>query len=143
MAYKCPYDRQSSRMSFTASATSNIWVTTILKLCMETTSPYEGHTIRPSFLRLLHRNSGLLHHTSRLPKILRWLCLTLPSTLGLWGAPYEQPRQGDMPRSTPAYYPGGHMYVHCWFTTGVTHFYQRLRLCSCGTKPQHSKNHQC
>ena len=25
--------------------------------------------------------------------------------------------------------------------TFLTHFYQRLRLCSCGTKPQHSKNH--
>ena len=23
----------------------------------------------------------------------------------------------------------------------LTHFYRRLRLCSCGTKPQHSKNH--
>ena len=24
-----------------------------------------------------------------------------------------------------------------------THFYQKLRLCSCGTKPQHSGNHWC
>ena len=24
----------------------------------------------------------------------------------------------------------------------LTHFYQKLRLCSCGTKPQHSRNHQ-
>ena len=41
---------------------------------------------------------------------------------------------------------GVHMYVHYRFTTpmwGVTHFYQKLRLCSCGTKPQHSGNHQC
>ena len=107
---------------------------------------YEGHTSHPSFSRLLHHTSGLLCHTSRLPKILHWLCLTLLMMLGLWGAPYEQPRQGDMPRSTPTYYPGGLVYVCCWFTTprwGVTHFYQRLRLCSCGTKPQHSGNHRC
>ena len=34
--------------------------------------------------------------------------------------------------------------VHCQFTTsrwGVTCFYQKLRLCSCGTKPYHSRNH--
>ena len=38
------------------------------------------------------------------------------------------------------------MYVHCQFTTprwGVTHIYQRLRLCSCGTKPQQTENHCC
>ena len=38
----------------------------------------------------------------------------------------------------------GRVYVRCWFTTprwGVTHFYQCLRLCSCGTKPQRSENH--
>ena len=36
------------------------------------------------------------------------------------------------------------MYVRCRFTTprwGVTRLYQCLRLCSCGTKPQHSENH--
>ena len=90
--------------------------------------------------------SGSLRDISGLPKILHWLCLALLMTLGLWRAPYEQPRQGDAPRSTPTYYPGGHMYVRCWFTTprwGVTCFYQSLRLCSCGTKPQHSGNHQC
>ena len=41
---------------------------------------------------------------------------------------------------------GGRRYVRCQFTSprwGVTHFYQRLRLCSCGTKCQHSGNHQC
>ena len=41
---------------------------------------------------------------------------------------------------------GVNMYVCCQFTTtrwGVTSFYQKLRLCSCGTKPQHSGNHQC
>ena len=144
MAYKCPYDRQSSCTSFTVTVTSYIQVTQVLKLCMETTSPYEGHTSYPSFSRLLDPTSGLLHHTSRLPKILHWLCLTLLMMLGLWGAPYKCPRQGNVPRSTPTYYQGGCMYVHCWFTTprwGVTHFYQRLRLCSCGTKPQHSKNH--
>ena len=36
--------------------------------------------------------------------------------VGLWGSPYEQPRQGDAPRSTPTYYPGGHVYIHCQFT---------------------------
>ena len=38
------------------------------------------------------------------------------------------------------------MYVHCQFTTsrlGVTCNYQKIRLCSCGTKPQCSRNHQC
>ena len=41
---------------------------------------------------------------------------------------------------------GVHVYVHCQFTTsrwGVTCFYQQLRLCFCGTKPQHSGNHWC
>ena len=36
------------------------------------------------------------------------------------------------------------MYVRCQFTTprwGVTCFYQCLRLCSWGTKPQRSENH--
>ena len=49
--------------------------------------------------------------------------------LGLGGAPYEQPRQGNMPRSTPTYYIGGHMYVHCKITTprwGVTHSIEDL-----------------
>ena len=130
-----PYDRQSSCTSFTATGTSYIRVTTILKLCMETTSPYEGHTSRPSFSLLLHITSGLLHYTSGLPKILHRLHLTLLTMLGLWGAPVA-------PRSTPTYYPGGCVYICCQFTTprwGVTHFYQRLRLCSCGTKLQYSK----
>ena len=39
-----PYDRQSSRMSFTATATSYFRVTQILILRMETASPDEGHT---------------------------------------------------------------------------------------------------
>ena len=37
------------------------------------------------------------------------------------------------------------VFVHCQFTTsrwGVTHFYQTLRSCSCGAKPQCSGNHQ-
>ena len=41
---------------------------------------------------------------------------------------------------------GVHVYVHCQFTTsrwGVTCFYQKRRLCCCGTKPQHSGNHWC
>ena len=45
-----PYDRQSSHMRFTATATSYIRVTQILKLHMETASPYEGHTSRTFFV---------------------------------------------------------------------------------------------
>ena len=44
-----PYDRQSSHMSFTVTATSYIRVTQILKLHMETASPYEGHTSHTFF----------------------------------------------------------------------------------------------
>ena len=80
-----PYDRQSSRMNFTATVTSYIQVTQILKRRMETASPYEGHTSRTFFARLLNHTSGLLRHTSGLPKILPRLCLTLLTTLGLWG----------------------------------------------------------
>ena len=119
MNHECcsPYDRQSSCTSFTATVASYIRVTEILRLCVETSSPYKGHTSRSSFSRLLHPTSGLLHHTSGLPKILHRLCLTLLMMLALWGAPYKQPRQGDTPRTTPTYYPGGHVYVHCQFTT--------------------------
>ena len=39
-----PYDRQSSRTNFNATATSYIQVTQNLKRHMETASPYEGHT---------------------------------------------------------------------------------------------------
>ena len=121
-----------------------IWVTQNLKQRMETTSPYEGHTSRTFFPQLLETSSGLLRHTSGLPKILPRLCLTLLMMLGLWGVPSEQPRQVDAPRSTPTYYLGRRVYIRCRFTTprwGVTRFYQCLRLCSCGTKPQHSENH--
>ena len=79
-----PYDRQSSRMSFTATATSYIWVTQNLKRRMETASPYEGHTSRTFFARLVNNTFGLLCHTSGLPKILPRLRLTLLMTLGLW-----------------------------------------------------------
>ena len=123
-----PYDRQSSRTNFTATATSYLQVTQNLKQCVETTSPYEGHTSRTFFARLLEPTSGLRRHTSGLPKIL----------------PYERPREADAPRTTPTYYLGGCVYIRCRFTTprwGVTRFYQCLRLCSCGTKPQHSENH--
>ena len=126
------------------TATLYIWVTQNLKRRMETTSPYEGHTSCTFFPRLLETSSGLLRHTSGLPKILLRLCLTLLMMLGLWGVPSEQPRQVDAPRSTPTYYLGRRVYIRCWFTTprwGVTRFYQCLRLCSCGTKPQHSENH--
>ena len=44
-----PHDRQSSRMSFTATVTLYIRVTHILKLHMETASPYEGRTSRTFF----------------------------------------------------------------------------------------------
>ena len=131
-------------MSFTVTAISYIRVTQILKRHVETASPYEGHTSRTFFAQLLDPTSGLLRHTSGLPKILPRLRLTLLTMLGLWGAPSEQPRLGNATRSTPTYYPGGHVYVRRWFTTprwGVTRFYRCLRLCSCGTKPQHSKNH--
>ena len=75
-----PYDRQSSHMNFTATATSYIRVTQKFTLCMETASPYEGHTSRTFFARLLDLNSGLLRHTSGFPKILPWLRLTLLTT---------------------------------------------------------------
>ena len=62
MAHTCPDDRQSSHSNFTVTATLYIWVTQILKLCVEVTSPYEGNTSCPSFLQLLHPTSGLLRH---------------------------------------------------------------------------------
>ena len=65
-----PYDRQSSHMKFTATATPYIQVAQNLKRRVETTSPYEGHTSRTFFARLLDPTSGLLRHTSGLPKIL-------------------------------------------------------------------------
>ena len=65
-----PYDRQSSRTNFNATATSYIWVTQNLKRRVETTSPYEGHTSRTFYTRLRDTTSRLLRHTSRLPKIL-------------------------------------------------------------------------
>ena len=123
VAYECPYDRQSSRTSFTATATSYIRVTLFHPLMKDI-------PVTP-FSRLLDPMSRLLHHTSGLPKILPWLHLTLLMTLGLWGAPSEQPRQGNTPRTTPtySYYSGGCMYICCSFTTtrwGVTRFYQNL-----------------
>ena len=139
-----PYDRQSSRTNFNATATSYIQVTQNLKRRVETASPYEGHTSRTFFARLLDSTSRLLRRTPGLPKILPRLCLTLLTMLGLWGVPYERPRLVDAPRTTPTCYLGGRVYIRCRFTTprwGVTHFYQCLRLCSCGTKPQCSENH--
>ena len=124
-----PYDRQSSRTNFNATATSYIRVTQNLKRRMKIASPYEGHTSRTFFARLLDSTSGLLRDTSGLPKILPRLRLTLLTMLGLWGVPYERPRYGDAPRSTPTYYLGGRMYVRCRFTTprwGVTRFYRCL-----------------
>ena len=84
-----PYDRQSSSTNFNATATSYIWVIQNLERRMETTSPYERHTSRTFFARLLDPTSRLLRHTSRLPKILPRLPLTLLTMLGLWGVPYE------------------------------------------------------
>ena len=80
MAHTYPDDRQSRRSNFTVTVTSYIQVTQILKLHMEATSPYEGHTSRPSFSLILHPSSGLLHHISGLPKLLYWLCLTFLMT---------------------------------------------------------------
>ena len=65
-----PYNRQSSRTNFNATAISYIQVTQNLKRRMEIASPYEGHTSRTFFARLLDSTSGLLRHTSGLPKIL-------------------------------------------------------------------------
>ena len=124
-----PYDRQSSRTNFNATATSYIRVTQNLKRRMEITSPYEGHTSRTFFARLRDTTSGLLRHTSRLPKILPRLRLTLLMMLGLWGVPYKRPRLVDAPRTAPTHYLRGRAYVCCRFTTprwGVTRFYRCL-----------------
>ena len=112
-----PYDRQSSRMNFNATATSYIRVTPNLKRRVEIASPYEGHTSHTYYTRLRDTTSGLLSHTSGLPKILPRLCLTLLTMLGLWGVPYERPRLVDAPRTTPTHYLGGRAYVRCRFTT--------------------------
>ena len=84
-----PYDRQSSRTNFTATATSYIRVTQNLKQRVEIASPYKGHTSRTFFARLLDSTSGLLRDTFGLPKILPRLRLTLLTMLGLWGVPYQ------------------------------------------------------
>ena len=123
------YDRQSSRTNFNATATSYIRVTQNLKRRVEIASPYEGHTSRTFYTRLLDSTSGLLRHTSGLPKILPRLRLTLLTMLGLWGVPYERPRLVDAPITTPTHYLGGRAYVRCRFTTprwGVTRFYRCL-----------------
>ena len=94
-----PYNRQSSRMNFNVTATTFIRVTQNLKRRVETTSPYEGHTSRTFFPRLLDPTSGLLCHTSGLPKILPRLHLTLLTMLGLYvGVPSERPREADAPK---------------------------------------------
>ena len=49
VAHTCPDDRQSSHSGYTATVTSYIQVIQILKLRMETTSPYEEHTSCSSF----------------------------------------------------------------------------------------------
>ena len=124
-----PYDRQSSRTNFNATATSYIRVTQNLKRRVEIASPYEGHTSRTFFAGLLDSTSGLLRGTSGLPKILPRLRLTLLTMLGLWGVPYERPRLVDAPRTTHTHYLGGRVYVRCRFTTprwGVTRFYRCL-----------------
>ena len=55
-----PYDRQSSRTNFNATATSYIRVTQNLKRRVEIASPYEGHTSRTFYMRLRDTISGLL-----------------------------------------------------------------------------------
>ena len=124
-----PYDRQSSRTNFNATATSYIRVTQNLKRRVEIASPYEGHASRTFYTRLLDSTSGLLRHTCGLPKILPRLHQTLLMMLGLWGVPYERPRLVDAPRTTPTHYLGARAYVRCRFTTprwGVTRFYRCL-----------------
>ena len=54
-----PYDRQSSRTNFTATATSYIRVTQNLKQRVEIASPYEGHTSCTFYTRLRDTTSGL------------------------------------------------------------------------------------
>ena len=136
VAHACPYDRQSHHTISTVTATSYIQVTEHSDLCMESTSPYEGHTHHPSSSQLLHPTSGLLWHISGLPKILHWLCLTLLTMLALWE---HHTNNLDKVAHLDLHLPtiqGIHMYICCWFTTsrwGVTHFYQKLKLCSCGT----------
>ena len=53
-----PYDRQSSRMSFTATATSYIWVTQNLKRRMETASHMKDIPVAPSLRDSLIIHSG-------------------------------------------------------------------------------------
>ena len=52
MNHECcsPYNRQSSHMSSTATVTLYSWVTQILKLRVETASPYERHTSLTFFM---------------------------------------------------------------------------------------------
>ena len=124
-----PYDRQSSHTNFNATATSYIRVTQNLKRRVETASPYKGHTSRTFYARLRDTTSGLLRHTSGLPKILPRLRLSLLMMLGLWGVPYERPRLVDAPKTTPTHYLDGRAYIRCRFTTtrwGVTRFYRCL-----------------
>ena len=77
-----PYDRQSSRTNFNATAKSYLRVTQNLKQRVEIASPYEGHTSRTFYARLRDTTSGLLRHTSGLPKILPRLRLTLLMVIG-------------------------------------------------------------
>ena len=53
-----PYDRQSSRTNFTATATSYIRVAQNLKRRVETASPYKGQTSHTIFAQLLNPTSG-------------------------------------------------------------------------------------
>ena len=54
-----PYDRQSSCTNFNATATSYIRVTQNLKRRVEIASPYEGHTSRTFFARLIDSTSAI------------------------------------------------------------------------------------
>ena len=49
VAHACPYDKQSSCTISTATAILYIWVTKHSDLHMESASPNEGHSHRPSF----------------------------------------------------------------------------------------------
>ena len=107
------------------TATSYIWVTQILKLRMESASPYKGHTSRTNFARLPDPTSGLLRHTSGLPKILPWLRLPLLTMICL-----REYYTNDLDKATHLdLHLGGCVYIRRQFTTprwGVTCFYQCL-----------------
>ena len=102
------------------------------------TSRNEGQTSHPTFLHLLLCTSGFFNDLYGLRKILHSLCLPLLMMLVLWEYHMNDlDKMAHLDLHLPTIQ-GVHVCVHGWFTTsrwGVTCFYQKLRLCSCGTKP--------